>query len=84
MLREIGFNEVNRLEPCVRALADYHNRVSSNFKGSYPSRPYGETLERFAAALAKQQAKIAVAEAGNEIAGFCKVDLTARKASWIT
>ncbi len=79
LLREISAGEVNRLEPCVRALADYHNRVSSNFKGSYPSRPYAETLERFAAALAKQQAKIAVAEAENEIAGFCKVDFDGAK-----
>ena len=39
-MREINAEEVYRLEPCLRVLAEYHNEISVYFKGNYPSRPY--------------------------------------------
>lgn len=44
-MREIEASETRKLEKCLRALAEYHNNVSVNFKGGYPSRPYEETLK---------------------------------------
>lgn len=78
-MREINAEEVYRLEPCLRVLAEYHNEISVNFKGNYPSRPYRKTLELFAAALAAGDSRIAVVENETEIAGFAKVDLDGKK-----
>lgn len=36
-LRQITADEAPRLRACVQALSEHHNRVSVNFKGSYPS-----------------------------------------------
>ena len=35
-MREIEASETRKLEKCLRALAEYHNGVSVNFKGGYP------------------------------------------------
>lgn len=51
IVREITAEEVGNLEECLQALADHHNEVSVNFKGSYPSRPYEKTLKLFEQAL---------------------------------
>ena len=74
-LRQITADEAPRLRACVQALSEHHNRVSVNFKGSYPSRPYDKTLSLFAQALEENVSRIAVIEEGGKIAGFCKVDL---------
>lgn len=44
-MREIEASETRKLEKCLRALAEYHDGASVNFKGDYPSRPYEETLK---------------------------------------
>ena len=74
-LREIAAEEAPRLRECVQALSEYHNEVSANFKGSYPSRPYDETLALFAKALRDRSSRIAVIEEAGGIACFCKVNL---------
>ena len=74
-MREITENEVGRLRECLEALAAHHNRVSVHFKGAYPSRPYEVTLSGFVGALARGEARIAVAEEAGVVVGFCKVDL---------
>ena len=74
-LRQITADEAPRLRACVQALSEHHNRVSVNFKGSYPSRPYDKTLSLFAQALEENVSRIAVIEEDSGIAGFCKVDL---------
>ena len=74
-LRQITADEAPRLRACVQALSEHHNRVSVNFKGSYPSRSYDKALSLFAQALEENVSRIAVIEEGGEIAGFCKVDL---------
>ncbi len=45
------------------------------FAGSYPSRPYEETLALFSRALAEGSSRIAAAEQDGAVLGFCKVDL---------
>ncbi len=77
-MREITEAEVGGLEECLRALADYHDRVSVNFSGSYPSRPVEETLLSFRRALEGGASRIAAAEADGRIVGFCKADLHGR------
>lgn len=74
-LRQITADEAPRLRACVQALFEHHNRVSVNFKGSYPSRPYDKTLSLFAQALEENVSRIAVIEEDSGIVGFCKVDL---------
>lgn len=59
----------------MQALSEHHNRVSVNFKGSYPSRPYDKTLSLFAQALEENVSRIAVIEEVSGIVGFCKIDL---------
>ena len=78
-MREITPDEVRKLYECVRELSEYHNTVSVNFKGSFPSNPYEKTLEAFETALLRKESHIAVVEAENRIVGFCKVDITGDK-----
>ena len=42
-MREITAADVQKLAPCLQALAAHHNAVSTHFKGDYPSRPIEET-----------------------------------------
>lgn len=44
-MREITVNEISKLNKCLQSLSEYHNEVSNYFKGSYPSRPYEDTLK---------------------------------------
>lgn len=67
------------LEDCIRALSEYHNEVSVNFKGSYPSRPYEQTLKMFETALENGCSHIAVIEEAGSAAGFCKIDTDGQK-----
>lgn len=76
-LRTLKVNEVNKLTDCLVALAEHHNAVSLYFGGDYPSRPFGRTLEMFAAALENGTSQITVVEEQNRIAGFCKTDFSA-------
>ena len=73
-IRPIDANEICKLTGCLVALVEH---VSLHFKGAYPSRPYEQTLELFAASLAEGQSQIAVAEEQNNIIGFCKLDVAA-------
>ena len=75
VLREIAPDEAARLMPCLKALADHHNRVSVVFRGSYPKAPFDETIERFRRELAGGASHIAVIETGGSVLGFCKVDV---------
>lgn len=74
-MREITAEEVQKLGGCLQSLAEYHNEVSTYFKGNYPSRPYEDTLKLFEEALVKKTSHIAVEEADNRIVGFCKIDM---------
>lgn len=78
-MREITADEVNGLKECLYALSEYHNEVSTNFKGSYPSNPYDKTLEIFADSVRKRISRIAVAEEGKQIVGFIKIDFIDEK-----
>lgn len=75
-IREIDQSEVCRLLPCIVELSEYHNRVSVNFKGFYPSRPYEETLKAFSESMINGTSRIAAAEDQDKIIGFCKVDIS--------
>ncbi len=78
-MREIKSNEVQRLRECVEALSEYHNTVSTHFKGMFPSRPYETTLELFKTALDENTSHIAIIEDNDLIVGFCKVDISDSK-----
>lgn len=74
-VREIDASETYKLLECIMHLSEYHNQVSVNFKGHYPSRPYDETLRIFTEGLQNKDSYIAVVEDADKIAGFCKVDI---------
>lgn len=74
-MREIGINEVDKLNDCIKELSEYHNRISVNFAGTFPRRPYEQTLHMFTESLKNQTSRIAVIEQDSEIIGFCKVDI---------
>ena len=75
-IREINKSEISKLSECLSALAEHHNRVSVNFKGSYPLSPYEDTLTSFSESLEKGTSRIAVIESPEKIIGFCKIDIT--------
>ena len=77
-IREIDAGEVNKLLDCIMQLAEYHNQVSVNFKGSFPSRPYEETIRVFTESLQNNGSYIAVVEDAEKIVGFCKVDIACK------
>lgn len=74
-MREIQVSKINKLLDCIVHLSEYHNTISVHFKGSYPSRPYNETLNAFSESLEKGQSRIAVIENEEKVIGFCKVDI---------
>lgn len=77
MIREIRLEEIPKLYECVKALSEHHNRISLYHKGSYPTRPYEQTLKKFVDDVTSGQSKIAGVEDGEAIVGFCKIDLDA-------
>ena len=75
MMRELPCNEIPKLEVCLRELAEHHNRVSVNFAGTYPKRPFGETLQSFETDVRSGKSRIAAIDSENRIVGFCKTDI---------
>lgn len=73
-IREISADEVDLLRDCLVELSEYHNEVSANFKGIYPTHDYDATLAKFKAEVASGYSRIA-AVGGGDICGFCKVDV---------
>lgn len=77
-IREISENEIALLYECVEELSAYHNEVSTNFKGIYPTHDYNDTLEKFKIQVASGDSHIA-AIGGESICGFCKIDINGTK-----
>lgn len=75
-MRELLYNEVYELEVCLRELAEHHNTVSVNFKGTYPKRPFDETLRSFETDIRSGKSRIGVIESEDRIVAFCKVDIS--------
>ena len=74
-MRELDYQETDRLEECLKELAEHHNEVSNGFKGCYPKRPFAETLESFREDVQGGKSRIAVVEENGRILGFCKTDV---------
>ena len=74
-IREIDAREANKLQECIMQLSEHHNQISVNFKGSFPRRPYDETICTFSENLKNKESHIAVVEDAEKIVGFCKVDV---------
>ena len=74
-MREIIPSEVSKLRECLTALAEHHNQVSVNFKGSYPKTPIEQTLKIFEDDILQKGSRIAVIEYNDKIVGFCKADI---------
>ena len=73
-MREISSEETGKLYECLEALAEHHNSVSVHFKGSYPQTPSIQKIKQFASDLEEGKSRIAVAENGNQVVGFCKIN----------
>ena len=78
-MRELSSREVYRLEECLKELAGHHNRVSINFSGCFPKKPFQETLAAFEADVNSGKSRIAVIEGEEEILGFCKADIIGKE-----
>ena len=74
-MRELDYQETDRLEECLNELAEHHNEVSNGFKGCYPKRPFAETLKSFREDVQSGKSRIAVVENGDKVLGFCKIDI---------
>ena len=74
-MRELTCREVYRLEECLKELAEHHNEVSVNFSGCFPKKPFQDTLAAFEKEVNSGRSRIAVIENGEEILGFCKVNI---------
>ena len=74
-LREIDAGETSALLECITQLSEHHNRISVNFKGSFPRRPYKETIRDFTDSMKRNESLIAVVEEPNKVVGFCKIDI---------
>lgn len=74
-MRELSGREVYRLEECLKELAEHHNGVSVNFSGCFPKKPFQDTLAAFEKEVNSGRSRIAVIENGEEILGFCKVNI---------
>ena len=72
-MREIAPDEAYRLYDCLEQLAEHHNRVSVHFKGQYPLTPSADEIRQFEQELSEGSSRIAVAENGRSVAGFCKI-----------
>jgi len=77
-MREISAGEACKLYECLEALAEHHNRVSVHFSGHYPVTPSGERIRQFEKELEAGTARIAVAESGDKVIGFCKISISGR------
>ena len=73
-MRELDCTEVCRLRECLEQLAEHHNEVSVNFRGSFPKRPAEDTLASFEQAVRSGKSRIAVIEDNGRVLGFCKTD----------
>ncbi len=74
-IQEINKTQVKNLLECLTALSEYHNEVSTNFKGDYPSRSYEDTLSLFSENLERDMSRIAVVKSAEKVIGFCKIDI---------
>ena len=45
-MRELDYQETDRLAECLKELAEHHNEVSNGFKGCYPKRPFADPSGR--------------------------------------
>ncbi len=78
-MRELSGREVYRLEECLKELAEHHNEVSVNFRGSFPKKPFRETLAAFEKEVCNGESRIAVIENEGAILGFCKIKTNGRE-----
>lgn len=74
-IHKITQSEIGKLLECISALSEYHNDISINFKGFYPSKPYKTTLALFTENLKSGMSQIAAVEDREKIIGFCKIDI---------
>ena len=63
-MRELTGGEIRILEECLKELADHHNRVSVNFKGAFPKKPFEETLASFRRDIESGKSRIAAGPEG--------------------
>ena len=46
-MREISYEETDKLYDCLEELAKHHNKVSAHFEGYYPITPSEQRIESF-------------------------------------
>ncbi len=72
-MREISFEETDKLYGCLEELAKHHNKVSTHFEGYYPITPSEQRIESFKGELKSGKSFISVIENDQKVIGFCKI-----------
>lgn len=67
---QINKENILELEKCLIQLAEYHNQVSNDFKGSFPSKPIKEILNSMQEDIIKQISTVEMIKVKNCIIGF--------------
>lgn len=57
-MREISYEETDKLYDCLEELAKHHNKVSAHFEGYYPITPSEQRIESFKSELKIQKLEI--------------------------
>ena len=72
-MREISYEETDKLYDCLEELAKHHNKVSAHFEGYYPITPSEQRIESFKSELKSGKSFISVIENDQKVIGFCKI-----------
>ena len=78
-MREISFEETDKLYGCLEELAKHHNKVSTHFEGYYPITPSEQRIESFKGELKSGKSFISVIENDQKVIGFCKISVDGGK-----
>ena len=74
-MREIKADEAYKVYDCLESMAEHHNKVSTYFKGHYPTMSSKEIIRDFERKLEEGKAFISVVENKDKVVGFCKISV---------
>lgn len=74
-IKEISADEIKLLKPLMESLANHHNNVSANFKGTYPRHSDEDRISRFELELNHNTSKAFCVYENDKIVGVIKIDI---------
>lgn len=74
-IKEISADEIKLLKPLMESLANHHNNVSANFKGTYPRHSDKDRISRFELELNHKTSRAFCVYENDNIVGVIKIDI---------